>query len=229
MIEEWLNNISLLIENNFFIAPFLALIAGLLTSLMPCSLSSFPLIIAYVGGTSNDTKKSLKLSLVYAVGSAVTFTILGVVASLLGNLMGITGKWWYIVLGVLMILMALQVLEIFEFIPSTYLTDKTTKKGYVGALIAGILGGIFSSPCATPVLVVLLAIVAGKASLVWGIVLLLMYSIGYSILIIFAGISVGTIRKLIQTSQYGTFSIVMKYMLGSIIAILGIYMLYLGF
>jgi len=46
---------------------------------------------------------------------------------------------------------------------------------------------------------------------------------------IFAGISVGTIRKLIQTSQYGTFSIVMKYMLGSIIAILGIYMLYLGF
>ena len=34
-------------------------------------------------------------------------------------------------------------------------------RGYLGALVAGILGGVFSSPCSTPVLIVLLAIVAG--------------------------------------------------------------------
>ena len=62
-------------------------------------------------------------------------------------------------------LMALQVLEIYEFIPSTYLTSKSTKKGYIGAILAGILAGVFASPCATPVLVVLLAFVASKGTL----------------------------------------------------------------
>ena len=229
MIEEWLNALSELIESYVWIAPVLALIGGILTSLTPCSLSSVPLVIAYVGGTSSNTKKSFKLSLVFALGSVITFTILGVVASILGNLLGITGKWWYIILGILMIIMALQVFEVYEFIPSTYLTDKNTKKGYIGAVLAGILGGIFSSPCATPVLVVLLALVASKGSILWGIILLSMYSIGYSFLVIIVGTSMGTIRKLIQTKRYGIFSTVLKYALGSIIAILGIYMLYLGF
>ena len=39
--------------------------------------------------------------------------------------------------------------------------------GYLGDFIAGILGGFFSSPCATPVLVVLLAVVAKEGSLLW--------------------------------------------------------------
>jgi thiol:disulfide interchange protein len=63
-----------------------------------------------------------------------------------------------------MILMALQTWGIFEIIPSSYLISKNTKKGFAGAFITGILGGIFSSPCSTPVLIALLAIVAGKGS-----------------------------------------------------------------
>jgi len=43
-----------------WLAPLLALLAGLLTSFTPCSLSSIPLVIGYVGGIGRrDTKKSL--------------------------------------------------------------------------------------------------------------------------------------------------------------------------
>jgi len=118
---------------------------------------------------------------------AFTFTILGTLASILGKLMQGVGSWWYIVLGILMVLMALQTWEIYDFIPSTYLTSKNTKKGYIGAFADGILGGIFSSPCATPVLIALLAIVASEGSILWGAFLLLLYSLGYSILVIIAG------------------------------------------
>ena len=99
---------------------------------------------------------------------AVTFTILGTVASILGKLMGTSSSWWYIALGVLMVLMALQVWEIYNFIPSTSLTSKKPKKGYIGAFVAGVLGGIFSSPCATPVLIVLLSIVAKEGNIARG-------------------------------------------------------------
>lgn len=229
MISELLDTLSILIIENVWIAPLLALLAGILTSVTPCSLSSIPLVIAYVGGTSDNTKKSFKLSLAFALGSVITFTILGVSASLLGNLIGQSGKWWYLLLGVLMILMSLQVLGVYEFIPSTYLMSKSEKKGYIGAIIAGILGGLFSSPCATPVLIVLLALVAGNGSVIWGAILLLMYSIGHSSLVIIAGTSMGAVRKLIQSDKYGRFSSVLKYIIGILIALIGLYMFYLGF
>lgn len=225
-----LESISEVITESGWLAPLLALLAGILTSFTPCSLSSIPLVIGYVGGVSQrDTKKSFWLSVTFAAGAAVTFTTLGVIASLAGKLMGTSASWWYIILGVLMVLMALQTWGIFEIIPSSYLISKNTRKGYVGAFIAGILGGIFSSPCSTPVLIALLAIVAGKGSILWGILLLLLYSIGHGILAIIAGTSVGFVQKLSSSKKYGKASCILKIAMGTLILLIGFYMFYLGF
>lgn len=128
-----------------------------------------------------------------------------------------------------MVLMALQTWEIFNFIPATYLLSKNTRRGYAGALIAGILGGIFSSPCATPVLVALLAIVAGKGSVARGMLLLLLYSIGHGALTIFAGTSVGFVHSLTQNDKYGKASQYLKWGMGAAILLIGFYMFYLAF
>lgn len=109
MINQWLDALAVLISDNSWLAPIMALVAGVLTSATPCALSSVPLIIGYVGGTGNDDpKRAFRLSLTFAAGMAVTFTILGIIASLAGKLMGAFGKWWYLALGTLMVLMALQ-------------------------------------------------------------------------------------------------------------------------
>ena len=229
-MTEILENLSELITKSGWLAPLLALVAGILTSFTPCSLSSIPLVIGYVGGIGQrDTKRALWLSVTFAAGAAVTFTVLGVVASLAGRLMGTSASWWYIILGILMILMALQTWGIFEVIPSSYLIAKNKRRGFVGAFIAGILGGIFSSPCSTPVLIALLAIVAGKGSILWGILLLLLYSIGHGILAIVAGTSIGLVQKLSSSEKYGRASTVLKVVMGSLILIIGFYMFYLGF
>lgn len=225
-----LEHISILITETAWFAPILALIAGILASFTPCSLSSIPLVIGYVGGTGQkDTKTALRLSLVFVLGSAVTFTVLGVIASMAGHLIGNSGSWWYILLGALMVLMALQTWGVFEIIPSSYLISKSTKRGYAGAFIAGILGGIFSSPCSTPVLIALLAIVAGKGSIVWGILLLLIYSAGHGILAVVAGTSVGFVQKLNASEKYGKASTILKIVMGGAILLIGFYMFYLGF
>ena len=230
MINQWLETLSTLITETFWLAPLLALFAGILTSVTPCALTSVPLVIGYVGGTgNNDPKKAFRLSLTFALGMAVTFTALGTAASLLGKLMGTSGKWWYIVLGVLMLLMALQTWEVYNFIPSTYLTSKSTRKGYVGAFFAGILGGVFSSPCATPVLIVLLGIVAKSGNVAWGVLLLLLYSIGHSFLVLVAGTSIGFVKKLSSSEKYGATSKVLKVFTGIIILLIAFYMFYLGF
>jgi cytochrome c biogenesis protein CcdA len=203
-MTDLLDGLANLIERSGYIAPLLALIAGALTSFTPCSLSSIPLVVGFVGGAGQgNTGRAFRLSLTFALGSAVTFTALGVIASLAGRLIGTSASWWYIALGVLMVLMALQTWEVFEIIPSSYLLSKNKKRGYAGALVAGILGGVFSSPCSTPVLIALLAIVAGKGSILWGILLLLLYSVGHGILAVVAGTSVGFVQKLTTSGKYG--------------------------
>lgn len=230
MIDGWLTSLGTLIGENSWLAPVVALLAGVLTSFTPCSLSSIPLVIGYVGGGENKPKQAFKMSLIFAAGSAVTFTLLGTAASLAGRLIGgVSGGWWYLVLGVLMVLMALQTWELFHFIPSTYLMSKNKRRGYLGALLAGILGGIFSSPCATPVLVVLLAIVAGKGSVAWGILLLFLYSVGHGALTVFAGTSVGLVRNIAKDNRYGVFSNWLKWIMGGVILLIGFYMFYLAF
>ena len=230
MINHLLSTLSVLMKEHLWISPLLALLAGIITSVTPCALSSVPLVIGYVGGTGQkDAKKAFKLSLTFALGTAVTFTTLGMIASSAGKLIGTSNSWWYIFLGIIMVLMALQTWEIIHIIPTTNLLSKNRKRGSVGALIAGILGGLFSSPCATPVLIVLLGILAKGSNLFLGIVLMLCYSLGHSALTIVAGTSLGFVQKINESEKYNRFSMILKIVMG--IAILGIalYMFYLGF
>lgn len=230
MIDRYLRTMSDLISQNSCFAPALALIAGVISSFLPCSLSGVPLIIGYVGGTSkNNSLAAFRLSLVFSSGMAITYTSLGVAASAAGRLMGMTGRWWYIVLGILMLLMALQTWEVLDIIPSTHLVEKSTKKGYAGAFAAGILAGVFSSPCSTPVLIVLLGIVAQSGNIAWGILLLLLYSLGHSTLVLIAGTSVGFVARLSKSEEYGVLSKALKYFMGAIMLLLAFYMFYSGF
>ena len=230
MLNDWLDILSNLITQSIWLAPLIALVAGVLTSVTPCALSSVPLVIGYVGGTGNtDQKKAFKLSLAFALGMAITFTALGTVAALFGKLIGTSSDWWYLALGVLMVLMALQIWEVYDFIPSTYLMSKNTKKGYAGAFVAGILGGIFSSPCSTPVLIVLLGLVARSGNVAWGVLLLLLYSIGHSLLVLVAGTSVGFVKKVMASGKYGLFNAAIKIVMGGLILLIAFYMFYLGF
>jgi cytochrome c biogenesis protein CcdA len=230
LINQWLESLSSLITSNLWLAPLLALLAGVLTAFTPCCLSTIPLVISYVGGiNSKDTKKAFLLSAAFSLGMAVTLTALGTAASLLGKLLIGTGSWWYIILGLLMILMALQTWEIFNFIPSSYAIGKNRKRGFIGAFLAGILGGLFSSPCATPVLIVLLAFVAKEGNLLFGVLLLLLYSAGHSVLVLIAGTSIGFVQKLSANEKYGNISKILKIVMGILILLIAFYMFYLGF
>ena len=68
-MTQWLSVLAEMIEKYVWFAPILALVAGIITSLTPCSLSSVPMVIAYIGGSAKkDTKKAFRLSVVMATG-----------------------------------------------------------------------------------------------------------------------------------------------------------------
>ena len=230
MTDIWLNQMAHAITDDFRIAPLFALLAGILTSFTPCSLSGVPLVIGYVGGSgSRNTKRAFGYSVIFASGTAVTFLILGLIASSAGKLMGTSSPVWYGFLGVLMILMALQTWGVIRLIPSANLLSKSRKRGRIGAFIAGILAGIFASPCSTPVLIALLGMIAGKGNPAWGILLMLLYSLGHSTLVIIAGTSVGFVQKISGKSTYGKVGTVMTVVMGGLILLVGFFMFWLAF
>lgn len=229
-MDAWLNQIAQAITADFRLAPLLALFAGVLTSFTPCSLSSVPLVIGYVGGSgSRDAKKAFGYSLIFAFGTAITFLTLGLIASSAGRLMGNSSPVWYGFLGTLMVLMALQTWGVIHLIPSVNLLSKSRRRGWIGAFLAGILAGIFASPCSTPVLIALLGMIAGKGNRVWGVLLMLLYSLGHSALVIAAGTSVGFVQKLSGSGAYGKAGTVMTVVMGALILTVGFYMFWLAF
>ncbi len=227
MIDSLLSSIAGLIVNNIWLAPLLALAAGLLTTLTPCSLSTVPLILGYVGGTGvGEVKKALLYSVVFSLGSTVTFVTFGIIAAFVGRLIDGHFHILHIILGVLMILMSFQVWGVFRIIPSANFLSRNKKRGFAGAFAAGLLAGVFSSHCSTPVLVALLAMLAEKGNMVWGILLMLLYSAGHSVPVMIAGTSAGFVRRLSCSRRYEKTAALIKGIMGGLILICGLYTLF---
>lgn len=217
------------ITQNILLAPFAAMLAGIITSFTPCSITAVPLIIGYIAGNEKNTKKALKLSLTFASGTSIVYTLLGISAAYAGRLMGGSSPLLYIAIGVLMLCMSLQILGIITFIPSQSLIFKRIGCGYTGAFVTGALAGLFSSPCSTPVLIVLLSLAVKDGNMSWGGILLFFYALGHSILVVLTGTSVSLVNKIINDKRYYKFSNFIKYLTAGVVALLSFYMFYLGF
>lgn len=225
-----LENMSMVISNNLYIAPFVCLIAGLLSALLPCSLTQLPLLIAYLGGYESDNKKkSVKYSIFYAIGNSVAFIVLGLLSALIGKSFSILSKKIYIILGILMIIIFLQMINVINIIPKGLKKPTTDKKGALGALILGIIGGFFTSPCTTPVLIAILSYVVSTQNIILGAIMLLFYSIGNGIVLVVVGSSLKIADKLSSSSKMLVVGKIINAMLAILILALGLYLLYLGF
>lgn len=230
MIETWLESLSVIIAQNFWLGLLVAFVAGLLTFFTPCALSSVPMVIAYVGGTSSTRKKAFVYSIFVALGESVIFVALGVIGALIGQMLGIGGIWvtiFYIVLGILMVVMAYEMWGLTNFLGSRCGANiKTTKKGVLGAFLIGVTGGLFATPCATPVISAMVAYTSVSA-MGWlnSILLMLIYSVGFNIFMVVAGTSIGFARQLQNSEKFEKAAKIVKIALGVIIFIFGLYLI----
>lgn len=224
-----MTNITTLISGNLFITLIMCFFAGIISSFSPCLLSTVPLVIGYVGtNAKRDKNLAFRYSLVFSLGLIFTFIALGIASALLGKFFSGAGKWWYLVLGAIMLFVGLQTVGVIKNKGNNSCRVPRKSRGVVGAFFLGILGGALSSPCATPILAAILAFVAGKGNIALGILMLLFYSIGHCILIVIAGTSVGIIETLQSSPKYFKVGNIVKIFFGTMVVFIGIYLIYLG-
>jgi len=222
--------VATFIQNNPSLAIIAVFVGGLISAASPCVLAVIPLVIGYVGGYSQgDRKKAVKYSLIFALGLAIAFTLLGAAAGFIGSFLGLTGKYFYWAIAVIAIIMGLSLLGLFEI--RFPFKDKLRVKtgGLLGAFLMGLLFGVASSPCATPVLVVILAYVAIKGQVLYGTLLLFVYALGHCALIVLAGIVTGFVESFAKSRGATGFSTYAKKLSGALIILVGAYVLYANF
>ncbi len=223
-----MDSLALFIQNNPAFAIVAVFAGGLVSAASPCVLAVIPLVIGYVGGYSQgDKKKAFRYALVFALGLAITFTLMGAAAGLIGSFLGLTGKYFFWAIAAIAVIMGLSLIGLFEIrIP---FKDKLKVKtgGLLGAFLMGLLFGLASTPCATPVLVVLLALVATKGRILYGTFLLFVYAIAHCALIVLAGTITGFVESFAKSRGATNFSIWSKRISGAIIILVGGYIFYL--
>lgn len=229
MIDTWMQSLSTVFAQNIWLGPLIAFAGGLLASFTPCCLATIPMVIGYVGGYTNEKKRAFFYSLFFVIGSTIVFVAIGIIAALVGRLFLGTEMYWFLFLGVLMIVMALQSFGIIHiFKPRCGVSPIKDKKGILGAVLVGMATAIFATPCSTPILIAIAALISTGQSIVMGIVMFLFYSLGHGILLIVAGTSVGWAKGIAENPKYEKVGKALNIIFGILLLAFAAYLLYVS-
>ncbi len=204
-------------------------LGGVIATASPCILASIPLVIGYVGGYAGGSKKqALIYSLTFVVGLALVMSVLGAMAALMGTMFGDVGAYWYFVVAVILMVMGLQLSGVIKLKlggdTQKFLPRRT---GLLGALILGALFGLVLSPCASPVLAVILTLAAVQGKVIYGSTLLFAYALGQGSLIILAGTFTGVINNFLQ-SRGAKAGAMLQQVAGCLLFFVGAYIFFQG-
>jgi len=225
----WSDSLGQVLMTRPLLAYGASYLGGVIATASPCILASIPLVIGFVGGYARDSRgQAFLYSLTFVVGLALVMSGLGAMAALMGTLLGDIGSYWYFIVAVILMLMGLQLTGILKLNlggGSPRLLSRRT--GLMGALLLGMLFGLVLSPCASPVLAVILTLAAVQGQVAYGSTLLFAYALGQGTLIILAGTFTGVINAFLQSrgAQAGA---AMQQLAGLLIFAAGVYVLWQG-
>jgi thiol:disulfide interchange protein DsbD len=212
-INQWNYALGQALESHLatgsLLAVFVVFGAGLLTSLTPCVYPVIPVTVTYIGGAAaGSRRRAVSMSLVYVSGLALVYTVLGVVAAVLGKTFGLLSQNPWVVgsVGLLIVLFGLGMMNLFIIPVPSFLTgvqaEGVRKGGYIGAFLVGAAAAFVTAPCSAPVLGTLLVAVGRTQNVVWASFLLLVFALGLSMLLLVLGIFSGTISSIPKPGRW---------------------------
>jgi thiol:disulfide interchange protein DsbD len=208
-MQNLFDNIGQILQANPALAFVLIFIAGVGVSFTPCVYPVIPITLGYIGARSVGSRwKGFTLSLVYVLGMALTYAVLGAFAALTGRLFGqiASSPWTYLIVAAICLLLGLSMLGFFE-LPQISLAGRTPapsqrKKGYAGALLVGVVSGLIVGPCTAPVLATVLVYVGSKQNIFYGFSLLFTFGYGVGFLMILLGTFTGLVSSLPRSGAW---------------------------
>ncbi len=187
-------------------------IAGLLSFLSPCVLPLVPPYLAYMAGTTVSAiaapgrfnGRVLVASLLFVLGFATVFVLLGAGASSVGGLLRRHSDTLAIVAGIAIIAMGLHFLGVFRlsflYREARFQVDRPASLS--GAYLMGLAFAFGWTPCIGPVLGSVMAVAGAQATVGQGMGLLAVYSAGLGVPFLLAALFMGPFTRLLARMRH---------------------------
>ena len=202
-------------------------LAGLATSLTPCIYPMIPItagVLAGAGGAGVPAyqrtgapadasrggagwRRRVGLTLTYALGLALLYATLGLLAGLTGSLFGTVSAnpWARFVTGNLLLLFALAMLDVIPVAaPQKVVAWAARFAGgsYAGVFAMGATSGLVAAPCGAPAFAAVLTWVGTTHSAALGFAYLFVFSLGMTALLVVVGLFSGTLAALPKAGRW---------------------------
>ena len=213
---------SLITNANLVVAAGIAFAAGIVSFASPCVVPLVPGYLAYMTGlsgaeisegSSGGRARVLGGGLLFTLGFAIPFTLLGLIGGSLSATL--STRPWQIGMGLLVIALGLAMTGLLPFDllrREARITDEAIDKGMLGALPLGFVFGVGWTPCIGPALAAIFTLSAASSggSPLRGGVLAFVYALGLGLpFILFgllygsAGRALGFLRRNARSIQIG--------------------------
>lgn len=198
---------------------------GLALNLTPCVYPLIPITTSYFAGQSTgSTAKVFSLALVYVLGMALMYSVLGMLAASSGALFGaaLQSPAVLVFIALVMIALALSMFGLYEIRVPMALSNFAggSRSGYFGALFMGLTMGIVAAPCIGPVVLGLLTYVAKTANPTLGFWMFFVLALGLGVPYLILGTFSGLLNNLPRS---GMWMVWVKKVFGVVMLAMAIY------
>lgn len=200
---EWLT--PFLTGGSLLVLP-LVVLGGLITAFNPCCLPMYPAVFGFIGGTccNKGVQPSVEcdrpaarpvtgITLLFVAGMATATSIMGLLTAGLGWVFGRFDTPFLLLLAAVPLAMGLHLLDLLPIrLPLWHsarlhgIADEKLKHK-VTAFGAGLLFSLVIAPCATPILLGILTLVAMQGDLLYGATLMFIYGLGAGLPLLLVG------------------------------------------
>ena len=204
-------------------APILALLVAYLwgwgLALTPCIYPLIPVTVSVVGATAGRSRlDGFVRSLVYVLGIAVSYSVVGTIAAATGGVFGtlLQHPAIYVALAVAFVLLAGAMFDLYAIdVTSQHLQRMQNRlrgrAGLIGILAIGLLSGVTATACIAPVILGLLTYVAQRGSPVLGFMVFFALAWGMGTPLVFLGTFTGLAKSI---TKPGGWMVAVKKALG---------------
>jgi thiol:disulfide interchange protein DsbD len=205
------NELAALFETEGSFVAFLAIfVIGLALNLTPCV---YPMLSVTVSlfGTQTETNpiRAFSRAVVYVLGIATMYSVLGMTAALGGGLFGswLQSPWVLGGIGALMFGLALSSFGLYQIQMPYWLTSRlggASTTGMLGLYFSGLVVGVFAAPCIGPPVIALLTFVGFKGDPLFGFWAFFVLSFGLGFPYLILGTFSGLLKKIPRSGDWLT-------------------------
>lgn len=212
---------------------FLAFAAGVLTFASPCVFPLIPAYLSYITGVSfsgikeadkrNIQRKALVHSVFFVLGFSLIFIALGASAPIIGRAFFVHKAMLARAGGFFVVFFGLYIMDIFKVDilgKDRRITLKSQKGSKLGAFLLGITFAAAWTPCAGPILGSILIYAGAKETMLEGICLLGLYSLGIGIPFIVSAFLINLLLSIMP--MLNKYLAAVKYICGILLVLTGI-------